>query len=303
MTGLVVKSSGLWYEVKIQNQTVVARLRGKWKLQTQKLTNPIAVGDWVEIIPNQNAKDEWIINSINPRKNYVIRKSTKKKLLDHIIASNIDQGVLIASLAMPKTSLGFIDRFLVSLESFRIPGVIIFNKKDIYTEKELQQVHLFSEMYKQVGYRVYIISAFTDIDNIKNIFKDRMSLLCGHSGVGKSTILNALIPHAKQVISDISLFSKKGKHTTTFAELFSLDDSSILIDTPGIKEFELTEINKVELSHYFPEMRPLLTECKFHNCLHENEPQCAIREQLGKKITNSRYKSYLSMLYFKNNRY
>lgn len=304
MKALVTKSTGLWYEVVHDKHRKVARLRGKFKLEEKKLTNPIAVGDWVEIEPNNQVEDEWVITEIHPRKNYVVRQSPRKKGHDHLIASNIDQGVLIVTLKMPRTSVGFIDRFLITLEAFRIPGLIIFNKSDLYGKKEQSLFEELSEMYHAIGYQVYLTSLEKDKDigHLNSLFDKKISLLSGHSGSGKSTLINRLVPAATQEVNPISDFANKGVHTTTFAELFDLDEQSKIIDTPGIKELGLSEIEDEELSHYFPEMRQFLGECKFHNCVHDNEPGCAIKAQVGESIPLRRYESYLSILRNEDNR-
>lgn len=295
MRGLVSKSTGLWYEVMAEGEKRIARLRGKFKLEDKKITNPIAVGDWV-ILEANDIEDEWVITKIEDRRNYVIRQSPRKKGHDHMIASNVDQGVLIVTLKMPRTSVGFIDRFLITLEAFRIPGVIIFNKKDLYAEKEIKLYNELKSIYQSIGYRVYLSSFEQDVSSVAEIFSERTSLISGHSGAGKSTLINQLVPQAKQEVKKVSDFANKGVHTTTFAELFYMDNKSALIDTPGIKELGLSEIEDEELSHYFPEMRQFLGKCKFHNCLHENEPKCAVREAIGSSVSMRRYESYLAIL-------
>lgn len=303
MKVLVVKSTGLWYEVKSVDSRMVARLRGKFKLEDKKLTNPIAVGDWVEVEPNDQVKNEWVITKIYDRENYVVRESPRKKGHHHLIASNIDQGVLVVTLKMPRTSTGFIDRFLVTLESFRIPGVILFNKSDIYKQKELDKFENLKSIYSKIGYRVHLCRFDQGVNQeILDLFDNKTSLISGHSGAGKSTLVNQLIPEVQQEVNEVSSFANKGVHTTTFAELFFLDKSSAIIDTPGIKELGLSEIQEEELSHYFPEMRQFLGQCKFHNCLHENEPGCAIKDALGTDIAESRYENYLSILRDHDNR-
>ena len=303
MKGLVIKSTGLWYEVNVDGEIKLARLRGKLKLEGMKLTNPIAVGDWVDLVPNNQSSTEWVIQKVLPRENYVIRQSPRKKGFDHMLASNIDQGVLIVTLKMPRTSTGFIDRFLISLEAFRIPGIIIFNKSDLFGKKEHVLFDELKLMYEAIGYQV-ILSSFTQetLEELSSVFTGKMSLLSGHSGSGKSTLINKLIPGAAQEVKEVSNFANKGVHTTTFAELFQMDDHSSIIDTPGIKELALAEIAPEELSHYFPEMRAYLGQCKFHNCLHEGEPGCVVRENVGKTIAPRRYESYLSILRNEDNR-
>ncbi|WP_425390617.1 ribosome small subunit-dependent GTPase A [Ekhidna sp.] len=303
MKALVTKSTGLWYEVQSGQERLVARLRGKFKLDDKKLTNPIAVGDFVEVEDNQQVEGEWVITKIYPRENYVLRESPRKKGHDHLIASNIDLGVLIVTLKKPRTSIGFIDRFLITLEAFRIPGVILFNKKDIYSAKDFDKYEELKKIYTEIGYQVFLCQFDKEVETeVQSLFQNRISLLSGHSGAGKSTLINQIIPNAKQEVSEISDFANKGVHTTTFAELFWLNDKSAIIDTPGIKELGLSEIEDEELSHYFPEMRQYLGECKFHNCLHENEPGCKIKEAVGESISVSRYESYLSILRTEDNR-
>lgn len=298
MKALVVKSTGLWYEVRSEGNTYAARLRGKFKLDDKKLTNPIAVGDWVEIMPNDDTKSEWVITEIHDRSNYVIRQSPRKKGHDHLIACNIDLGILVVTLKMPRTSVGFIDRFLITLEAFRIPGLILFNKRDLYKSKDLEIFENLKVLYTNIGYNVLLVSLEKDaeINRIRDVISGKTSMLSGHSGSGKSTLINRLLPHVQQEVKPISDFANKGVHTTTFAELFDINDSTKIIDTPGIKELALSEIEEEELSHYFPEMRAFLGQCKYHNCVHENEPGCAVKAHIGKEISLSRYESYLSIL-------
>jgi len=297
MTGLITKSTGLWYEVKVDNKTLIARLRGKFKLEANDFPNPIAVGDYVEVSPNQQVENEWVITEIKERTNYVIRQSPRKKGHDHLIASNIDQGVVIVTLRMPRTSVGFIDRFLVTLEAFRIPGVIIFNKKDLFKDKDFKLYEELKLIYEDIGYQVRLVSFLENVSDIAEIFSGKRSLLSGHSGSGKSTLINQLIPSANQDVKEVSSFANKGVHTTTFAELFFIDEKTSIMDTPGIKELALAEIESEELSHYFPEMRKYLGNCKFHNCLHYEEPGCAIKAAVGRDISLRRYESYLSILF------
>lgn len=303
MNGLVVKSTGSWYRVRFQDgKEVETRLRGKQKLEDKKITNPVAVGDRVVL---EKVGKEWMIDTISDRQNYIVRQSPRKKFYDHLIAANVDQAVMIATLKRPKTSLGFIDRFLVTLEAFRIPGIIIFNKMDLLTEEDRDEVGYLLFLYEQkVGYHCLQTSFKEGLaDEVKVLFKDKITLLSGHSGSGKSTLINLMIPAADQKVSQISNFANKGVHTTTFAEMFFLDETSAVIDTPGIKELGLSEIEKEELAHYFPEMRKYLGECRFHNCLHVNEPGCVVKEALETgEVSEERYLSYLSMLEGEDNR-
>jgi ribosome biogenesis GTPase len=278
------------------------RLRGKLKLLDKKVTNPIAVGDWVEL--EQVTDEDYVIRQVVDRDNYVIRVSPRKKSHFHIIAANIDQAVLIGSLKQPKTSIGFIDRFFITLETFRIPGILVINKTDLYSEQELKALAFTKELYESIGYQVLFASfEHGDTGGIEELLKDKTTLLSGHSGTGKSTLINQLVPEAEQSVSEVSNFADKGVHTTTFAEMFDLPKGGTVIDTPGIKELGLAEIEETELSHYFPEMRQFLGECKFNNCLHLDEPGCIIRAAVDEgAIHLSRYQSYLSMLEDDDNR-
>ncbi len=304
MKGTVVKTTGSWYEVRDDSGCLYrCRLKGKFKAQDLKVTNPIAVGDRV-IVEVGDHQHTHIINEILPRENYLIRASVKHPEIGHILASNIDQAIIIATLRKPKTSLGFIDRYLVSAETFRIPSLIVFNKVDQYKKSQLKELDDIQETYENIGYRT-LATSFTEhigIDNLRSQLNGKTSLLSGHSGVGKSTLLNLLIPEADQKVNPISGFSSKGVHSTTFAEMFTLNRDSFIIDTPGIKELGLMEIGQEELSHYFPEMRALLGNCKYHNCTHTHEPGCAIIAQINRTIPESRYLSYLSMLENEDNR-
>jgi ribosome biogenesis GTPase / thiamine phosphate phosphatase len=298
MIGIITRSTGSWYEIKGEDKKrYKGRLQGKFKIQDLKVTNPIAVGDRVEF---QMENDEVAtITAILPRNNYFIRKSVHKSAHGHLIASNLDQAVLIVTLVFPKTSLGFIDRFLVSTETFRIPSILVFNKTDLYDEHLFQIQAQLEEVYTKLNYQCLRTSVTTGegIDELKNILFNKSSLFSGHSGVGKSSLLKAIAPQYDPKISEVSTFANKGVHTTTFAEMFELDDKSFIIDTPGIKELGVFEIGEDELGHYFPEMRDLLGQCKFHNCKHINEPKCAVIEKVKTgEIALSRYESYLSII-------
>lgn len=300
MKGRVIKSTGSWYQVRVGEELISARLKGKFKQDNMKLTNPIAVGDWVELDKEEN-QETAVIRIIYPRENYVIRKSTRKEHFSHIIASNLDQAILVITMKKPRTSLGFIDRFLVSLESFRIPGVLIINKADqLSGEKSEDWIQDIYEIYTPLGYQVLQVSALQDKnleEKLKPIIQGKFSLIAGHSGVGKSTLLNALVPEAEQHTQDVSDFTAKGIHTTTFAEVFPLRGGGDLIDTPGIKEFGVSEIKDQELSHYFPEMRSYLGQCKYNNCTHTREPGCMILTKLEEGYIHPyRYESYLNIL-------
>lgn len=302
MDGVIIKSTGSWYSVRLQDgKEVKARLPGRFKLESKKISNPIAVGDKVELLPEA---ENFIIEVITPRKNYIVRKSPKKKHFAHMIAANIDQAVLIASHKRPRTSLGFIDRFLVTLEAFRIPGYLLINKSDLYSKEEQAALRDIMELYESIGYQTMMTSFIEGVPNqVGDWLQAKTTLLSGHSGSGKSTLINLLQPNAHQQIGEISDFANKGVHTTTFAEMFSLDADTHVIDTPGIKELGLAEITAEELSHYFPEMRNLMGQCKFNNCRHVDEPSCAVQEavQTG-DIALSRFESYLSMMQEDDNR-
>lgn len=304
--GVVTKSMGLWYEVAVGvGEFWTCRLKGKFRIEDKKISNPVAVGDVVMIQNDPGDLEHKIIYEILPRDNYIIRKSPKKKGHSHIIASNVDQAALVVTLSSPRTSLGFIDRFLVTAEAFRIPALIIFNKRDLMDAPALQQANDLRNEYEGIGYSSVLISALDtgDVDGLLNKLADKTTLLAGHSGAGKSTLINQLIPNAQQTTSEISTFADKGVHTTTFAERFSIDATSHVIDTPGIKELGLAEVEDNELSHYFPELRGLLGNCKFHNCSHTHEPGCAIEEAYKEgSITAARYDSYLGILSEEDNR-
>ena len=302
MDGVIIKSTGSWYLVRLQDgKEVKARLLGRFKLENKKISNPIAVGDKVELLPEA---ENFIIEVITPRKNYIVRKSPKKKHFAHMIAANIDQAVLIASHKRPRTSLGFIDRFLVTLEAFRIPGYLLINKSDLYSKEEQAALRGIMGLYESIGYQTMMTSFIEEVPyQVRDWLQAKTTLLSGHSGSGKSTLINLLQPNAHQQIGEISDFADKGMHTTTFAEMFSLDADTHVIDTPGIKELGLEEITAEELSHYFPEMRNLMGQCKFNNCRHVGEPSCAVQEAVQSgHIALSRFESYLSMMQEDDNR-
>ncbi len=297
--GLVLKSTGSFYILRTQNgSTVNCKLRGKFRMQGIKTTNPIAVGDIVLFV-RENQQDG-LITEILPRKNFIYRKSVNLSKISHIIAANIDSAFLIISMTDPRTPLGFIDRFLVAAESFRIKTILVFNKIDLY-DAELKQVQKRLEnLYTNIGYTCISTSIVTDegLDTLKSKIKNKVSLFSGQSGVGKSSIINCIEPDLQLKVSNISDYNSKGKHTTTFAEMFELSFGGFIIDTPGIKEFGLIHYKKEEISHYFPEMLELLPQCKFNNCTHTHEPGCAVKEawQEG-KIADSRYQNYLAIIH------
>ena len=302
LEGIVFRSTGSWYEVKdlVQGKMHSCRLKGKFKIKNLKVTNPIAVGDKVLFDP-----EEARIEDILPRENYVIRQSVHKSAHAHLLAANVDQLVLIATLKSPRTSLGFIDRFLVTAETFRIPAILVFNKIDLYDTEELEYLEQVGEMYTDLGYGFATTSALEGkgIEELRETLKGKTTLISGHSGVGKSTLMNTLLPELELATSEISDFSDKGVHTTTFAEMFEPEEGTRIIDSPGIKELGLIDIEKEELAHYFPEFRRLMGQCKFHNCLHINEPKCAVKQGVEDgELYISRYNSYLSMFENDDNR-
>lgn len=298
MEGLVIKSTGSWYEVKTEEGNILrCRVRGKLKIKGMKVTNPVSVGDIVKYDLEEDGQG--IIHTVVPRKNYLIRRSTRKTAFGHILASNIDLAVLIATISFPRTSLGFIDRFLVAAESFRIPSFLVFNKTDLWEEDDREYIDELHKTYKNIGVNFVSMSAQTgeNLDLFREHLKGKISLIAGHSGVGKSTILNLLSPEIRQETSEVSSFANKGTHTTTFAEMFEFEPGSYVIDTPGIKELGLIDIYDEEISHFFPEMRDLFGECKFYNCTHTHEPGCAVIAAVEDgEISISRYESYLSMM-------
>lgn len=300
MKALVYKSTGSWYTVKNQaGRTFNARIKGIFKIDDITSTNPVSVGDEVEIEEENETESSVIITEILPRKNYVNRQSPRQKYQHHIIAANLDQSVLFATLKEPKTSQGFIDRFLVACEMYHVPAIIVFNKADLYRKKEEQKYEEWKQMYEQIGYRTFLVSVekTTGVEEVKDLLKDKISLLSGHSGVGKSSFINILLPDLGIKTQDVSGWSGKGLHTTTFAEMYDLPFGGKIIDTPGMREFGLVDLTKQELSHYFPEMRDRLNDCQFNNCLHMNEPGCAIKQAVeSEEINIDRYVSYCNIL-------
>ena len=304
MIGRVLKSTGSWYEVVGEDQNKYAcRVRGKMRLEGYRESNPIAVGDQVKF---EIDNSEGIISEILARKNHMLRQSVKRTGHASVLAANIDQVLVVATIKQPRTSLGFIDRVLVSAESFRIPQVIVFNKKDLLTEEEIVELENLIGLYQSIGVNAISISAQhdTSLEEISKILQGKVTLIAGHSGVGKSTMLNRLSPEIGQSTAAISDYSDKGTHTTTFAEMFPLDATTYIIDTPGIKEWGLVDMEQQEISDYFPEMREIRLGCKFGaRCLHINEPRCAVKEGVENNlISASRYNSYLSMVLGEDNR-
>jgi len=300
MRARVYKSTGSWYHLKDDaGKSYNARLRGIMKIDEFTSTNPGAVGDMVERDRKMDAEQTAIITNVLERKNYINRQSPKSKHQHHIVAANLDQSALVATIKEPRTSQGFIDRFLVASEAYHVPAIIVFNKADLYGKKEMTRFEELKEMYEQAGYKVLLCSAkeAKDLDELKDLLKNKLTLFSGHSGVGKSTLINYLLPDLRLRTKDVSEWSGKGLHTTTFAEMFDLPFGGSLIDTPGMREFGLVDISRQELSHYFPEMRNLLQDCQFNNCVHLEEPGCAIKKALEEgRLNIDRYISYCTIL-------
>jgi ribosome biogenesis GTPase len=299
MKGLVYKSTGSWYVVKSDDRLFNARMKGIFKIDDITSTNPLAVGDEVEIEPEEEGGQTAVVTEIYERKNYIARTTPHRNWQRHIVAANVDQLLLFATLKEPRTSQGFIDRFLVAAESFHVPAVIVFNKADLHRKKEATLFDFYKEMYEALGYQVVLTSVKDNlgIPELANLLKGKITLISGHSGVGKSTFINALLPGLELKTRDVSGWSGKGMHTTTFAEMFDLPSGGKIIDTPGLREFGLTDIPKQELSHYFPEMRVRLQDCQFNNCIHMNEPGCAVKKAVEEgKIYPERYISYCNIL-------
>lgn len=301
MTGIVYKSTGSWYIVKTDlGATYECRVKGKFRIKDIKSTNPIAVGDRVDFeLEMNNDQVSGVIHKIHDRKNYIIRKSVNLSKQTHIIASNIDQVFLLITINNPPTLTSFIDRFLVTTQAYSIKTVLVFNKVDSYDEEALMEMKFLAHTYRKIGYECIEISATTglNVDKIKTIMKDKVSMFAGHSGVGKSTLVNAIEPDLDLKTKAISLQSNQGQHTTTFAEMFDLSFGAKIIDTPGIKGFGIVDMDKEEIGDYFPEFFKLKQDCKFNNCLHVEEPKCAVKDALeNDEIAFSRYRSYLQML-------
>jgi ribosome biogenesis GTPase / thiamine phosphate phosphatase len=306
MQGIVMRSTGSWYEVLTEEKTILkCRVRGKLKLLDKKVTNPIAVGDYVTYQIENSGELTGVIEEVLPRDNYIIRKSVHKTAHAHVLAANLDQAILIVTLTFPRTSLGFIDRFLVTAEAFEIPAKIVFNKIDLFNAEERAFLEEIKQVYEQIGYPCLLTSTRSSegIEAFSTWLQMKKTLLSGHSGVGKSSLVNLIAPNLKLKTSEVSTFANKGVHTTTFAEMFEIAENSFIIDTPGIKELGLIDIERIEINHYFPEMRALFGQCKYYNCLHLNEPDCAVIGAVEQsKISLSRYHSYLSMMEDYDNR-
>ena len=307
MEGLVIRTTGSWYKVLVENteRSIDCRLRGNYRLRGNKQTNPVAVGD--RVLFDLEDDGTGVIHEVRDRSNYIVRRATKLSKQTHVIAANIDLLCIVATLGLPRTSTGFIDRLLVTAEAYHIPAAIIFNKCDLLVDGELRNMQEeLSSMYRAIGYPVLEVSALegADIDEVKNLIAGRTVLFSGHSGVGKSALLNAISPGLALKVGDISDWSLKGRHTTTFAEIHPIQlithHSSLityLIDTPGIKEFGMVDFTAQELGHFFPEMRSVLHDCRFANCTHRHEPGCAVLQAIDDgRISPERYRNYLSII-------
>ena len=301
MKGVVLKSTGSWYKIRSfeSGELFDCRIKGKFRVAGIKSTNPIAVGDVVHFHLEGHQEEHGVISRIQDRKNYIVRKSVNLSKQVHIIASNIDQALLVTTLSKPITSTGFMDRFLSTAEAYSIPTIIVFNKIDLYRGEELTELEYREATYRAIGYKVIKTSATEKIglEKLKEELKDKITLLSGHSGVGKSTLINAVEPNLNLRTGIVSLSHRKGQHTTTFAEMHPLKLGGDVIDTPGIKGFGMVDMRKEEISHFFPEIFALSEHCRFHNCMHLNEPQCAVKRALKEnKIAATRYESYLNQL-------
>lgn len=299
MKGVLIRSTGSWYEVLGEDGKVYScRLKGVFRLEEsmEKNSNPLAVGDRLEIKPSE---EDWVIEELYQRDNYLVRSSPKHRGARHIIASNLDQAMLVATMASPRTSMGFIDRFLMSAEAYHIPTLLVFNKSDLLDPKNMAKQEAMATIYRNAGYEVMFCSAQTGmgLEELRKKLHHKTTLLAGHSGVGKSSLLNALDPELNLRVSAVSRITGKGMHTTTFATMHFLQGGIRIIDTPGIREFGIYDFEPEEISHYYLEMRKVLNACRFNNCLHENEPDCAVKSAVAQgQIAQERYQSYLNIL-------
>lgn len=301
MIGTVYKSTGSWYAVKTDlGASYQCRIKGKFRIKGIKSTNPIAVGDRVDFELETNNDDETgVIHNIHDRSNYIVRKSVNLSKQTHIIAANVDQVFLLITIDNPPTFTSFIDRFLVTAEAYSVTTILLFNKIDTYDKETLDEVRFLAHTYRKIGYECIGISATTgkNIDKVKSLMHDKVSMFAGHSGVGKSTLVNAIEPGLELKTKEISSQHSQGQHTTTFAEMFDLSFEAKIIDTPGIKGFGVVDMDKEEVGDYFPEFFELKQDCKFNNCLHVEEPKCAVKDALDKdEVAYSRYRSYLQIL-------
>ncbi len=306
--GLVVKSTGSWYIVKDDSGKMIpCKIKGKFRLKGIKTTNPLTVGDMVEFSVNSDGNEEiGFINKIEERKNYIIRKSTNLSKQAHLIAANIDYAFLVVTMRYPVTSLAFVDRFLATSEAYRIPTVLVFNKIDRYNNEQLAELEVAIHIYEKIGYKCIKTSTITGqgLDELKSMMTNKISVFSGHSGVGKSTMVNNIEPSLNLKTKEISLYHETGQHTTTFSEMFELNFGGYIIDTPGIKGFGILEMDKYEIGHYFPEIFEASTQCQFNNCTHTHEPNCAVKEAVYEaEIAESRYLNYLSLIEAEDEKY
>ncbi len=297
LKGRIIQTTGLWYQISLNNKLITARLKGKFKLEELDTTNPIAVGDFVLL--EKTDRNEYIISEILPRKNYIIRQSPRNKHQRHVIASNIDQALLIVTLTQPRTSLGFIDRFIAAAESFHIPVKIVVNKTDLLRPKDEELLEYMKIVYNRLDYEIIPTCAIKEEgkEYLQQILEQKTTLIAGHSGVGKSTLINAILPSLNLKTGKISEKWGKGVHTTTFATMFEIMPNTFIIDTPGIKEFMMLQVEPEEVSGYFKDINAFADKCQFNNCLHINEPQCAVKEAVEKtQIAATRYENYLNII-------
>ena len=303
MIGLVVKNTGSWYQVKTDNGDLIeCKMKGNLRLKEIRSTNPIAVGDLVNI--ELNPDNIGMISGICERKNYIVRRSSNLSKQSHILAANLDLVALVVTINYPVTSIVFIDRFLASAEAYRVPACLVFNKTDLYSAEETEYLEAIKYLYESLGYPVFALTALKSesLTDFTNYLKDKTALISGNSGVGKSTLINAIAPHSLAKTGEISSYHNKGMHTTTFSEMFELVDGGKVIDTPGIKGFGVVDMEATEISHYFKDIFSFSKECRFSNCTHVHEPGCAVLEAVNNSnISSSRYQSYLSMLSDCNN--
>ena len=307
MQGQVYKSTGSWYWVKVGDEFYNCKIKGKIRLQGLKSTNPVAVGDFVDIeLEKKGDETVGLIKKIHNRKNYIIRKSVKLSKQVQIIAANIDQAFLMITLNNPPTSTTFIDRFLIAAEAYRIPVKLIFNKLDAYNMDDFAEMKFLADTYREIGYTCVGTSVMNErnIDQVVELMKDKTSLFAGHSGVGKSSLINLIAPELDLSVKEISEQHIQGKHTTTFAEMFDLDFGAKIIDSPGIKGFGLVDFDNQEIADYFPEISTYQEDCKFNDCLHDKEPKCAVKEAVeADEIPYFRYESYLKILHSEEDNY
>jgi ribosome biogenesis GTPase len=302
LKGTVIKSTGVQYWVRLEdtNEILICRIRGKFRLEIERVNNPITVGDWVHVSHEDNTENQGVITEILPRKNYVVRESTSKKHQLHLLASNVDQSLLVATIHSPFVKLGFIDRFILTNETQNIPTILVFNKADIYEDVDIAYFEEIKQMYEKIGYTVFLVSAFhqKSIEPVREALKNKITMISGHSGVGKSSLVNVLQPHLVLETQDLSAHSGKGMHTTTFAEMHALDFGGYIIDTPGIKELGFINLTKQELAHNYKDFFEMSANCRFGaDCLHLDEPNCAVKQGLEDGVLHIwRYQSYLSVM-------